>query len=360
LTEQLTWRQAAAEDIPLLFALFCSTKSIELAPLGFSPDQLAPLLQMQFSARQSSYASTFPNAVDMILCLADGTAVGRHLIDRQSDCYRSVDLAVLPEHRNRGIGAWAVHLVQQLAQAEGLPLRLRALQQDRAVHLYQRLGFTTIATDEISFEMEWRPANLPARAVAPTKPVEQIDLADGATLDRIHVVNTILTFLRQIGLTVEMGVVTDGVLPGIRMISNGLRVDLDNLLYAGDLLHEAGHLAVMPPSRRSAYLPLPTTDGGEEMATLAWSYAAALHIGLPPEVVFHEQGYKGHGRFLIARYEVGGDRPGLPMLCWMQMTTPATGDRPSDFPRMTRWLRSETSVIDTEASSVELAEEVHQ
>jgi GNAT superfamily N-acetyltransferase len=328
-----------AEDIPLLLALFCSTKSVELAPLGFTPEQLAPLLQMQFNARQSSYASTFPHAVDMILCLADGTPVGRHLIDRQADCYRSVDLAVLPEHRNRGIGAWAVHIVQQLAQAEGLPLRLRALSADRAVHLYQRLGFSTIGTDEISFEMEWRPANLPARAAAPRRPAERIALPDGRSLDRIPVIDTILAFLRGIGLTIEMGAVTDGVQPGIRLIANGLCVDLDNLFFAGDLLHDAGHLAVMPPSRRSAYLPLPTTDGGEEMATLAWSYAAALHIGIPPEVVFHEHGYKGQGQMLIARYEFG-DRPGVPLLAWMGLTS-LPEDIPSGFPRMAHWLREQ-------------------
>jgi hypothetical protein len=313
---------------------------------------------MQFNARQTSYASTFPNALDMILCLADGTPVGRHLIDRQVDCYRSVDLAVLPEHRNRGIGAWAVHLVQQLSQAEGLPLRLRALSQDRAVHLYQRLGFTTIATDEISFEMEWRLANLPARSIAPVKPVEKIALADGGNLDRISVVNTILAFLREIGLTIETGTVTDGVLPGVRMIANGLRVDLDRLLFAGDLLHEAGHLAVMTPGRRGAYLPLPTTDGGEEMATLAWSYAAAIHLGLPAEVVFHEHGYKGHGQFLISRYETG-DQPGVPMLWWMELTTPPVDDQPSGFPRMTRWLRAEPPPMADDLAGLEQPEEVH-
>ena len=34
-------------------------------------------------------------------------------------------------------------------------------------------------------------------------------------------------------------------------------------------------------------------DAGEEMGAIAWSYAAALHIGLDPRVVFHEDGYKG-------------------------------------------------------------------
>jgi hypothetical protein len=32
---------------------------------------------------------------------------------------------------------------------------------------------------------------------------------------------------------------------------------------------------------------------GEEMAAIAWSYAACVHLGLEPTVVFHSDGYKG-------------------------------------------------------------------
>ena len=358
MTEHLTWRPGSAEDTPLLLALFRSTKGEELAPLGFTSEQLEPLLQMQFNARQMSYGSTFPRALDMILCLEDGTAVGRHLVDRQTDCYRSVDVAVLPEYRNRGIGAWAIRQVQQLAEVEGVPLRLRVIERDRAVHLYERLGFEKIASDEFSFEMEWRPASIPGRKPAPPKPAAKIELLDGGRLDRVHVLDTIFAFLQEIGFMVDFRPVAEGFLPGIQMVSNGLQVDLDKLLYPGDLLHEAGHLAVMTPDRRVEEFPAATTDGGEEMAALAWSYAAALHLGLPPEVVFHEQGYKGQAQFLISRYQ-GGDQPGVPLLWWMGLTTPPADGQPSAFPRMTLWLRPEPSISLDETVALERAEEVH-
>ncbi len=362
MTEHLTWRQAAAEDTPLLFELFCSNKGEELAPLGLTTEQLGPLLQMQFNARHMSYGSTFPHALDMILCLEDGTPVGRHLIDRQTDCYRSIDLAVLPQHRNRGIGGWAVRQIQQLAQVEGVAMRLRVITQDRAVHLYQRLGFEKIASDEFSFEMEWRPSGMAGRKPAPQKPEAQIALLDGRQIDRPFVLDTILTFVQEIGLTVDLRPIPEGFLPGIRMVRGGLHVDLDTLLYPGDLLHEAGHLAVMPPDRRYADSPAPTTDGSEEMAAIAWSYAAALHLGLPPEVVFHEHGYKGQAQSLIARYQ-GGDQPGVPMLWWMDLTTRPIDGQPSAYPRMTRWLRANTSPEPSTSISglagQEQAEEVH-
>ena len=139
-------------------ALFRSTKGLELAPLGLGAEQLEPLLQIQFHARRVSYASSYPGARDWIVCLEDGRAVGRHLVERQPDCYRSIDLAVLPEYRGRGIGAWAVRQVQAMAEREHVAMRLRVVQGDRPAQLYRRLGFREIASDAISCEMEWRGA----------------------------------------------------------------------------------------------------------------------------------------------------------------------------------------------------------
>lgn len=358
MTKQLTWRPATAADTPLLLLLFCSTKGAELAPLGFTAEQLEPLLQMQFRARQLSYGATYPHALDMMLCLADGTPVGRHLVDRQPDCYRSVDLAVLPEQRGQGIGTWALQQVMQLCELEQVPLRLRAITTDRAVQLYARLGFQQISQDEMSVEMEWRPARLSSRMPAPAKPEAQIMLRSGHALERSHVIDTILSFLRELGLQIELLPVPDGFLPGIRMIRGGLRVDLERLLYPGDLLHEAGHLAVMPRARRMAEQPASTTDGGEEMAALAWSYAAAMNLALPPEVVFHDHGYKGQAQALIARYQ-NGDCPGVPLLWWMGLTTAPAEGRPSAFPRMTRWLCEEPPSAVAETAGFQELQEVH-
>ena len=49
--------------------------------------------------------------------------------------------------------------------------------------------------------------------------------------------------------------------------------------YPGDLLHEAGHVAVAPPEQRAASATLDPSSG-DEMATLAWSYAALRHLEL--------------------------------------------------------------------------------
>jgi hypothetical protein len=41
------------------------------------------------------------------------------------------------------------------------------------------------------------------------------------------------------------------------------------------------------------------SDMGDEIAAQTWSYAAAVHLGLPPEIVFHAAGYRGAAASLI-------------------------------------------------------------
>ena len=75
-------------------------------------------------------------------------------------------------------------------------------------------------------------------------------------------------------------------------------------LYPGDLLHEAGHLAVMTPERRTEEFPS-SSDPAEEMAVLAWLYAVALHLGIPPEIVFHDNGYRDQAKALLDGFAAG-------------------------------------------------------
>jgi hypothetical protein len=78
----------------------------------------------------------------------------------------------------------------------------------------------------------------------------------------------------------------------------------------------------------------------EEMMAIAWSYAAAVHLGLEPGVVFHEGGYKGGAESLIENF-TNGRYIGVPMLQWIGLTfderrAKEMGIEP--YPRMTKWV----------------------
>lgn len=332
--ERITIRLTTPADARVLFALFAEEKAAELAPLGLSTEQLQPLLETQYRGREFSYSQSAAQLTDHILCLEDGLPVGRMLVDRTAGGYRVLDIAVLTAHRNRGIGKLALQTLQQEAAISSLPVRLRVMKDNPAARLYERLGFQATTGDEISIQMEWKPAQDAARMDC----TSQLGNLHVRRDDHNEIARTIVTFLREIGLTVEFGRVDNGnFLPGGRMIANGLRMDETALLYPGDLLHEAGHLAVMPAASRYADSPS-SCDAAEEMAAMAWSYAAALHLGISPAVVFHEHGYRGQAQQLLHDF-AHGNATGLPYLWWIGMTTQPQPGQPSIYPRMLHWLR---------------------
>ncbi|RYD56746.1 MAG: hypothetical protein EOP60_04950 [Sphingomonadales bacterium] len=146
------------------------------------------------------------------------------------------------------------------------------------------------------------------------------------------VVSKILTFLERIGIPVIAEPVQDSLLPGTTVRRGALVFDPESIPFPGDLLHEAGHIAVTDPKVRATQEEV-ADDPGEEMAAMAWSYAAALEAGVDPTIVFHDHGYRGGGNAYLASYTDGNGATGIgvPLLRWFGMT--------SDFPIMTRWLR---------------------
>lgn len=149
-----------------------------------------------------------------------------------------------------------------------------------------------------------------------------------------------LAFMDRIGLpweAAELG--EDTFLPGLHIEQGRLSVDGRRLAHPGDILHEAAHLAVLPAAERGGACAATLEDPGLEIASLAWSYAACLHLGLEPETVFHPFGYKGESAWLLETYRSGATL-GQPLLAWMGLTEWGPDSAPERrFPAMLRWLR---------------------
>ncbi|MCF2859102.1 hypothetical protein L1286_16575 [Pseudoalteromonas sp. SMS1] len=166
-----------------------------------------------------------------------------------------------------------------------------------------------------------------------------------ANLDQIK---QILRFLSEIELPYQMTELRSPTfLPGLRHNQGMLEIDVGKVQYPGDILHEAGHYAVCDPAERQFLDGNIYKTGlqhqrakqqmmGEEMAATAWSVAAAIHLGFPLTVVFHEAGFRGASDSLIKAFESGGGI-GHPLLGAYQMTCPKNG-----FPSMSVWVRTQT------------------
>jgi hypothetical protein len=151
----------------------------------------------------------------------------------------------------------------------------------------------------------------------------------------------IIDFILEIGLeTAKAELSQKTFLPGISVDRGAILLDESKLLYPGDLLHEAGHLAVISPEKRKRVRVDVGNKAAEEMMAIAWSYAALLHLGLEPSVVFHEGGYRGGSESLIENF-TNGRYIGVPMLEWIGLTADRRraaemGIRP--YPHMIKWM----------------------
>lgn len=154
------------------------------------------------------------------------------------------------------------------------------------------------------------------------------------------VVPKIRAFLEEIGIPYrEEALPEDTFLPGILIENGGLTVDPDRLAYPGDLLHEAGHIALTAASERASMnqdtLGSKAPEQSEEIGVILWSFLAARHLGIPTGVVLHAGGYRGASDWYRENFE-SGTYIGLPLLTWMGITdNPAPGQAPT----ILSWLR---------------------
>lgn len=147
-------RSARADDDKFLYELYAGARAEEMAAWGWDTARQEAFLSLQFRARQAHY-SEYPSPDHQII-LNDGQPVGRLFVSRLEDEIRLVDIALLPGHRDRGIGASVIRGLLDEAARGGKTVRLHVEKTNRARRLYERLGFVQIGDAGSHFFMEWR------------------------------------------------------------------------------------------------------------------------------------------------------------------------------------------------------------
>lgn len=152
----MTLRPANAADEEFFLRLYQSSRGDDLRGLGWDEDRISEFLSMQYEAQNNFYTTDFPNASDATVLL-NTVPIGRLIVDRRSDEIRLVDVALLPDFRNRGIGSEIIRDLQKDAGFQRKPLRLQVIRFNRAIGLFERLGFVRTSETGTHFQMEWMP-----------------------------------------------------------------------------------------------------------------------------------------------------------------------------------------------------------
>ena len=156
MTINITLREAKPEDAELLYRIYASTRESEMAQVDWSAEQKQAFLWMQFSAQDSYYRQHYEGASYMII-EADGQPAGRLYLARWAEEIRIMDIAVLPDFRNKGIGTTVLKDTLAEGQRTGKIVSIHVEQFNPARELYTRLGFAIAGQHTIYYLMKWQP-----------------------------------------------------------------------------------------------------------------------------------------------------------------------------------------------------------
>ena len=155
--ENISLRPEQPGDEHFLFDVYAAARREELDLTGWDAATRTAFLDMQFTAMCRGYHAMFPGA-EFAVILCGAKSIGRMVVHRADKEIRVVDLALLPEFRNRKIGTHLMQRVCDEASRTKKPVTLSVFKNTRPIHWYQRLGFSIVGGTGLYDEMEWLPA----------------------------------------------------------------------------------------------------------------------------------------------------------------------------------------------------------
>jgi RimJ/RimL family protein N-acetyltransferase len=154
-TMPVTLIPVTPEDEAFLYEVFASTRAEELAQVPWNEAQREAFLKSQFAAQQLHYRTYYPDSTHDIILL-DSQPVGRLYIARSAEKISILDITILPEHRNKGIGTPLIKRLMDEAAESGKRLTIYVESFNPSSRLFERLGFSKIEDDGVNYLMEWR------------------------------------------------------------------------------------------------------------------------------------------------------------------------------------------------------------
>lgn len=155
----VTLRPVTAEDEEFLYEVYASSREEELAQVQWPEGMKELFLRSQLEAQRREYEERHPVA-EYAVVLVGGRPAGRIWIARPGDEIHLLDIALLPEFQNCGVGTVLLRRLMDEARRAGLPLRHYVfVLNTEALRFYERLGFKVIGESGGAYNyMEWAPA----------------------------------------------------------------------------------------------------------------------------------------------------------------------------------------------------------
>lgn len=156
----ITCCPATPEDKAFLFELYVSSREREMALVNWDDAQKEAFLKMQFIAQLTHYLDYYPEAEHDIILLNE-QPIGRIYVERRPKEIQLMDIILVPEHRNAGIGSRLVKELLEESTQSNKPVHLYVWEfNDGAYRFYKRFGFSDIQKQGVHIYMEWLPPQM--------------------------------------------------------------------------------------------------------------------------------------------------------------------------------------------------------
>lgn len=160
ITDDIKLVDRTADDEAFWQTVFEHWAQDYFAGLEMPAEQKSGLIAMQYAAQSNDYAAHYPNA-ELQIVVYRGEKVGRLLWSAEEGDLHLIDIGLLREFRNNGIGTAVLKYLLGIARESNLPVRFYVEKLNPAIRLYERMGFRVVEDLTGHLRLAWVPSENP-------------------------------------------------------------------------------------------------------------------------------------------------------------------------------------------------------
>ena len=152
----IAFRAIVEQDQEFLYQVYASTRLEEMSASGWTAEEIEAFLRQQFDFQHRDYMRNYTSA-QFDLILKNDVPVGRLYVHRRGADIRIIDIALLIQHRKKGIGAAIFKDLMAEADGIGATLSLHVEMNNPILPYYERLKFINKGEKGVYYFMERAP-----------------------------------------------------------------------------------------------------------------------------------------------------------------------------------------------------------